>query len=131
MTCAGALADLVGYGLLRRPDHDYQLYHPLLHEYARTRLAVAPAALSRLAAYYTDYADAHSHEGAAGYRLLDAVRPHIMALLPRLQAAELWTALNSLVWAVQSYLDVAGYALTGWRRRLWGHRRPRPGQPHR
>jgi tetratricopeptide (TPR) repeat protein len=106
------LADLTGYGLLRR-DGGYRLGHPLLHQYARQRLAVAPAALTRLASYYTQFAKTHGSEGPSGYRLLDAQRPHIMALLPRLEAAAQWVELNDLVWVVADqggYMDVAGHA---------------------
>jgi tetratricopeptide (TPR) repeat protein len=108
------LAALTAYDLLRRDgDGGYRLSHPLLHEYARERLAVAPAALARLAEYYNQFARAHSAAGPPGYRLLDAQRAHIMALLPRLQAAALWAELNDLVWAVAGhggYMDVAGHA---------------------
>jgi tetratricopeptide (TPR) repeat protein len=105
------LAALTAYDLLRRDgDGGYRLSHPLLHEYARERLTVEPAALARLAEYYNQFARVHREEGPPGYRLLDAQRAHIMALLPRLQAAALWAELNALVWAVQSYMDVAGHA---------------------
>jgi tetratricopeptide (TPR) repeat protein len=104
------LAELVGYSLLRR-DGGYRLVHALLHEYARERLAVAPAALARLAEYYNQFARVHREEGPPGYRLLDAQRAHIMALLPRLKAAALWIELNDLVWAVHEYMDVAGHTL--------------------
>ena len=105
----GALGELVNYELLRRPAERYETTHALVYAYARDRLPVEPPALRRLGEYYAALAEAESAKGLPGYQRLSAERAHILAVLPRLAAAEEWATANQLVWAVQSWLGIQGY----------------------
>ena len=83
-----------------------QVSHPLVHTYARRRLAPPDEVVCRLAAHYDALAREQRELGLPGYTVLDAERPHLMAVLARCVAAEAWEAARSLVWAVEDYLDI-------------------------
>ncbi len=104
-----ALGDLVRFGLLRRQATGYEVYHALVHTYARGRLSLEDAALERLADYYTALATEQAGRGLAGHPLLDAARPHVLALLERLEAAAAWSSLLDLARTVKDYLDLQGH----------------------
>src|SRR5690606_27342639 len=104
-----ALGALHDYELLRRAGDRYEATHPLVHGYARERLAVEPEVLRRLGEYYNALARAESEKGPPGYARLEPERGHVLAVLPRLAAAGAWVTANDLAWAVQSWLDIRGY----------------------
>jgi len=104
-----ALGALHDYELLRRAGDRYEATHPLVHGYARERLAVEPEALRRLGEYYAALAEAESEKGPPGYARLEPERQHLLAVLPRLAAAEAWATANELAWAVEDWLDIRGY----------------------
>jgi tetratricopeptide (TPR) repeat protein len=83
--------------------------HALIHTYVRERLTPPTAALARLVDHYTTFAQEQAEEGPVGFARLDPVRPHLLALVACCAEAEAWEAVRSLVWAVDSYLDIAGY----------------------
>lgn len=103
------LGELVNYGLLVRVDKGYQVNHALVHTYARRRVAAKDGVIDRLAAYYETFAHKQSQLGVIGYVKLDPVRPHLMALLPKLVEQERWQAARSLVWAIDEYFNIQGY----------------------
>jgi tetratricopeptide (TPR) repeat protein len=106
-----AFAQLVRYSLLVRDDEGcYQTAHALVHTYARLGMTPPSAALERLVDIYEQLARDLSSQGLTGYRALDPHRLHLLALMERCHAAESWDALSSLVWAVEEYLDIQGYA---------------------
>jgi hypothetical protein len=105
------LAQLMDYGfLLPVPGGHYAVSYALIHTYARQRLAPPAAALDRLVKHYTAFARAQRDQGPAGFARLDPERAHILALAGRCAEAQSWDAVHTLVWAMDSYLSIAGYA---------------------
>jgi len=112
-----SLNELVNYGLFLRNlqseiRNPYEVSHALAHTYARRRMVVPDEVAGRLAAYYTQLAEAESEEGLAGYRQLDAERGHLMRVLAGCVERESWRAARSLVWAIGGhggYLDMQGH----------------------
>jgi tetratricopeptide (TPR) repeat protein len=106
-----ALGELIAYGLLLRPSQTYELAHPLLHTYARERLAVSSQQLERSGEYYDELARRENDRGLEGYRVLDRVRPYIMTLFDRLQMIRQWEIINRLAWTMQGFLHIQGHWL--------------------
>ncbi|MCO5184317.1 MAG: tetratricopeptide repeat protein [Anaerolineae bacterium] len=113
-----AVQRLVDYGLLTRPEPGWlAVSHALIYSYAGVQkpgFLENPgfSATAALGAYYIAMAERESARGLAGYAVLDEERAHMLALLPRLAAAEAWEIANRLVWAIagnSSYLDYRGY----------------------
>jgi tetratricopeptide (TPR) repeat protein len=100
------LDELVRYGLLTRDGDRYEVSHALAHTYARQRVDLPEAALVRLAGYYDALARRESAQGLAGYRRLDAIRPHLLAVLGAARTEGLWKPLWNLVVALDDYLDI-------------------------
>jgi tetratricopeptide (TPR) repeat protein len=103
------LGELVDYGLLLREETRYQVSHALVHTYARLRMALPADVSTRLAAYYDAFAREQRELGPAGYAVLDAERPHLIAVLTQCIDQECWQEAESLVWAIDDYLDLQGY----------------------
>ncbi|MCB9101441.1 MAG: tetratricopeptide repeat protein [Anaerolineales bacterium] len=103
------LGELVSYGLLLRPTARYETGHALIHTYARRRLTAPDEVLIRLAEYYTKLAEEQSQLGPPGYAILDGERSHLVTVLERCIEREAWEAARSLVWGVDSYLDITGH----------------------
>jgi tetratricopeptide (TPR) repeat protein len=107
-----ALGELVAYGLLMRDDARYQASHALVRTYARRRLAPPAEVIDRLTDYYVVLAEEQSALGLPGYAVLDAERPHLMALLKGCLEREAWDQARALAWAVgnhEGYLDMQGH----------------------
>jgi tetratricopeptide (TPR) repeat protein len=103
------LGELVNYGLLLREAARYQVSHALVHTYARHRMSPPADVTGRLAAYYTTLAREQSALGLPGYALLDAERPHLMAILGACVTVQDWDGAESLAWAMDDYLDIQGH----------------------
>ncbi|MDY6875891.1 MAG: tetratricopeptide repeat protein [Chloroflexota bacterium] len=103
------LGELVNYGLLLREATRYQVSHALVHTYARHRMSPPAGVTGWLAAYYTALAEQRSALGLLGYAVLDAERPHLMAILAGCVTAQDWDGAQSLAWAVDGYLDIQGH----------------------
>ena len=108
------LGELVDYGLLIRPDMNYQITHALAHTYSRERLDVPKDALARLAGHYGSLSWEQMKLGLAGYARLDAHRDHILAVQSACNKAGLWSEARSLTWAIEDYLDLQGH----WQERI-------------
>ncbi len=103
------LGELVNYGLLIRPDMNYQITHALAHSYARERLVVPKDALARLAGHYDRFSREQVELGVEGYARLDAHRDHILALHSACHKAELWGDVRKITRAIDCYLDLQGH----------------------
>jgi tetratricopeptide (TPR) repeat protein len=103
-----ALGELVDYGLLLWDKQRYQPSHALVHTYARRRLAPPVEVIERLAAHYDSLAREQRELGLAGYAVLDAERPHLMATLAGCIAQKHWEGTRNLVWAIENYLNLQG-----------------------
>ena len=101
------LGELVDYGLLVRDAEDgtYTTGHALVHGYARTELATVPWVATRLAIYLAVQFREHSTD----FDLLEALRPHALALLDRCRDRALWEVVNDLATVVEDYLDLRGH----------------------
>ena len=106
-----SLGELVDYGLLIRPDMNYQITHALAHTYARERLVVAKDALARLAGHYNEFSREQVEQGLKGYARLDAQRDHILAVQSACNNSGLWKEARSIVRVLRDYLDLQGHWL--------------------
>jgi len=104
-----ALGELVDFGLLMRPKVCYQITHALAHTYARSELAPESRALSCLAKYFDDLIRDQTTRGLAGYKILDSVRDHILAVQAACHKAELWEDVRTLTWTIRDYLHLQGH----------------------
>lgn len=104
------LGELVGYGLLLRPEEHYQVSHALIHTYARRECPPTSEIVGKLAAYYTSLVQAESKKRPEGYALLDKERPHILSVLSVCVERKRWDSVCNLVRAVEGYLDLKGYS---------------------
>jgi tetratricopeptide (TPR) repeat protein len=108
-----ALGELVNYGLLSRENQAYEVGHALVHTYARESLSIPGEALERLAKHFTGYARRPGRTRTTANDEIDAVRPHITALLPRLWDGSLSECavdlVRILVPAGESFLRARGY----------------------
>jgi tetratricopeptide (TPR) repeat protein len=104
-----SLGELVDYGLLIRPDLNYQITHALAHTYARERLDVPKDALARLAGHYDKFSQEQVELGLEGYARLGAHRDHILAVQSACNRAGLWGEARSLTWALRDYLHLQGH----------------------
>ena len=100
-----SLGELVSYGLLLRPDENYEVTHALVHTYARLQLAPAVPVVAGLAAYYTAFVAEHR----GNWVELQRVRQHAVTLIQTCIERKAWTAANDLAWAMEDYLDLQGY----------------------
>jgi tetratricopeptide (TPR) repeat protein len=105
-----SLGELVDYGLLTRPDAQYQISHALAHTYARKKIAVQNDVLARLAQHYNKFSSEQVKLGLSGYSLLDAHRDHILAVQSACNIAGLLAEARAIVWAIEDYLDLQGHS---------------------
>ena len=100
-----SLGELVSYGLLLRPDENYEVTHALVHTYARLQFAPAVPVVAGLATYYTTFFEEHTGDWVA----LQRVRQHAVTLVQTCVEKEAWVAADDLAWALEDYLDLQGY----------------------
>lgn len=105
------LGELCNYGLLERPDRRYVVAHLLVHSYADQKMELDREALQRLVRYYSELFSKETGRGTEGLARLDGERLHVMQLIRTCEAREEWAALDSLVRAVEQYLDRQGYVV--------------------
>ena len=108
-TASNALGELVGYGLLLRPDDNYQVTHALAHSYARTQGAPGGEIINHLAMYYADLIATESAKGLVGYAVLND-RAHVVAVQAAALKAEQWEPVRQITWKVDNYFDLLGYS---------------------
>ena len=106
-----ALGELMNYGLLERTGVRYVVSHPLVHTYARTRMALESKQLLEMADFYNRLIREQSDKGPMGFARLDEERPHIMQLIRVCEKKEEWEVVNDLVWSIKEYLDYQGYSV--------------------
>jgi len=104
-----SLGELVDFGLLMRPEENYQISHALIHTYARKNLAPSSRILAGLAEHYNNFIKKQTSLGLAGYALLDSQRDHILAVQLACYEAGLWEAVGAITWAIEDYLDLQGH----------------------
>jgi len=99
------LGELVRYSLLERPESHYQVTHALVHTYATRRPKAPDQMARRLAAHYIRLVHEQSELGREGYKRLDTERAHIMAILAKCVEQRNWEEVQSLIKAIDTYLD--------------------------
>jgi tetratricopeptide (TPR) repeat protein len=108
------LGELVNYGLLLRRERDYELSHALVRTYVREKHPATAESLRKIAAHYTTLAEAESKGGPEGFARLNGERAHMMNVLRECEDQKEWESVRQLAWALNDYLDLAGY----WTERL-------------
>jgi tetratricopeptide (TPR) repeat protein len=104
-----ALDRLVNYGLLQWVGKGYEVTHPLIHSFARQRLAAPDGATKRLVNYYTTLVGEQILLGLDGYTRLDTERPHFIGLITRTIEQKDWESAHNLAAAIEDYLDLQGH----------------------
>ena len=106
------LGELVQYGLLVRERSGYQVSHALVHTYAH-QLVAPDGATETLGGYLLHFAREQLSKRESGYEQMDAVRPHLMAVLQQLVEEGIWKPIVPLAQVVtrftgEGYLQVRG-----------------------
>lgn len=100
-----AIGELVRFGMVKRlSDGRYQVIHRLVHTYATERVAVPPAALTRLATYYSRLVHEQTKLGGQGYARLNVERPHFIEIVEKCLKQGEWAHVWNLAYAMQAYL---------------------------
>lgn len=108
------LGELVSYGLLLRGGMRHEVTHALVQTFARRRLVAPEGALTRMADYVIQLAREHQVQGLEHDEVMDAARPHVMALSARLAEQGIWEPLIELAHIItrsrgDGYLQIRGF----------------------
>lgn len=102
------LSELVRVGILERVGDNSQFIHPLVKDYEGFNQKVPEGAFKRVASYFEGTIRAEREGNWAGIRHLDEIRPHIMALMEKLEEEKFYRAALSLAWVFEDYLQQKG-----------------------
>ncbi|MCB0154980.1 MAG: tetratricopeptide repeat protein, partial [Anaerolineae bacterium] len=103
-----ALAELVNYGLLVRPERRFEMSHALVYSYVKQRLKISDEAVVGMTTYYTELSSHILATEPPELSQLDPEQGHIIAVLKEGVARTRWQTVLRMIEAVEPYFDLRG-----------------------